>query len=345
MTWAFLWQEKKSPGLNPASLDYIFHIYWTLDCELCLLFDLRGGFEGWQVSRYESVLRRKSSPRTGANVPVSQKRVVSCNKPRDTSVFPIMSRALLLAALTLLSLSALVAADERVYELRTYVANPGKLEALLARFRDHTFRLFEKHGMENVGYWVPLAKEDGADTTLIYLLAHRSREAAKASFAAFGKDPEWQAARKASEEGGKLLAQPPESVFLEATDYSPPVRTGMPGGVFELRTYTTVPGKLDALHARFRDHTMAMFSKHGMRHIGYWTPVDTDKGAGVKLIYLLGHDSREAGLESFTAFRADPAWIAAKGASESANGGSLTVPQPEGVKSVYLRATDFSPLR
>ena len=90
---------------------------------------------------------------------------------------------------------------------------------------------------------------------------------------------------------------------------------------------------------------MALFSKHGMRHIGYWTPTDVDKGAGIKLIYLLGHDSQEAGLASFTAFRADPAWIAAKSASEAATGGSLTVPQPEGVRSVYLRATDFSPLR
>ena len=251
----------------------------------------------------------------------------------------------LFLALALLGLNATLAAAEPVYELRTYVTNPGKLDALLARFRDHTCRLFEKHGIQNIGYWVPLAKEDGADTTLIYLLAHKSREAAKASFAAFGKDPEWQAARQASEAGGKILARPPESVFLEPTDYSPPVKAGTRGGVFELRTYTPVPGKLDALHARFRDHTLALFSKHGMRHIGYWTPTDADKGAKNQLIYLLGHDSREAGLASFTAFRADPAWIAAKGASEAANGGSLTVPQPEGVRSVYLRATDFSPIR
>ncbi len=256
-----------------------------------------------------------------------------------------MTRSLILAACALMGLADPLAAADRVYELRTYVTHPGKLEALLSRFRDHTCRLFEKHGIENIGYWVPMAEEDGADTTLIYLLAHPNREAAKAAFAAFGKDPEWQAARQASEANGKILARPPESIFLETTDYSPPVKTGMPGGVFELRTYTTVPGKLDALHARFRDHTMALFSKHGMRHIGYWTPTDVDKGAGIKLIYLLGHDSQEAGLASFTAFRADPAWIAAKSASEAANGGSLTVPQPEGVRSVYLRATDFSPIR
>lgn len=268
-----------------------------------------------------------------------------CNKAGSMHVFFAMLRSLFLAACLLSGLAQPLTAAERVYELRTYVANPGKLEALLARFRDHTCRLFEKHGIENIGYWVPLAKEDGADTTLIYLLGHPSREAAKASFAAFGKDPEWQAARQASEANGKILARPPESVFLAATDYSPLIKAGAHGGVFELRTYTTVPGKLDALHARFRDHTMALFSKHGMRHVGYWTPTDSVKGAGIQLIYLLRHDSQEAGLASFTAFRADPAWIAAKGASEAANGGSLTVPQPEGVRSIYLRATDFSPIR
>ena len=268
-----------------------------------------------------------------------------CNNAAGQHVFFAMIRRLLPAACLLLSLNAPLAAAERVYELRTYVTNPGKLDALLARFRDHTCRLFEKHGMENIGYWVPLAKEDGADTTLIYLLAHPSREAAKAAFAAFGKDPEWQAARQASEANGKILAHPPESVYLESTSYSPPVKTSLTGGIFELRIYTTAPGKLDALHQRFRDHTMALFSKHGMRHVGYWTPTDADKGAGIKLIYLLGHDSQEAGLASFTAFRADPAWIAAKSASEATNGGSLTVPQPEGVRSIYLRATDFSPIR
>lgn len=255
-----------------------------------------------------------------------------------------MIRRLLLAT-ALLGLTAPVAVAERVYELRTYVTNPGKLDALLSRFREHTCRLFEKHGMENIGYWVPLAQEDGAETTLIYLLAHQSREAAQASFAAFGKDPDWQAVRRASEANGKILARAPESVFLSATDYSPPIKTGKTGGVFELRTYTTLPGKLDALHARFRDHTMALFSKHGMRHVGYWTPTDANKGGGIQLIYLLGHDSQEAGLASFKAFRADPDWMAAKSASEAANGGSLTVPQPEGVRSVYLRATDFSPIR
>lgn len=243
------------------------------------------------------------------------------------------------------SLTAAKAESTEVYELRIYTTNEGKLDTLLARFRDHTCRLFEKHGMTNIGYWVPLAKEDGAENTLIYILKHPSEEAAKASFAAFGKDPEWQAARKASEENGKILAKPPQSLFMSATDYSPPLKVGAGKGarVFELRTYTTFPGKLDALHERFKNHTMSLFTKHGMTHMAYWTPTASQKDAGTKLIYMLAHDSQEAGLASFTAFRADPDWISAK--AESEKDGSLTIPQPDGVKSIYLRATDFSPIQ
>lgn len=256
--------------------------------------------------------------------------------------------SLLASAFGLLPSLTQAAEPSPVYELRIYTCNEGKLDALLARFRDHTCKLFEKHGMKNVGYWVPVDEENGSKTTLIYVLEHKDREAAKASFAAFGADPEWQAARKASEEGGKILAKPPESIFMTPTDYSPALKIskGDKPRAFEMRTYTTVDGKLDALHSRFRDHTMKLFSKHGMQHLAYWVPMDKDKGASNKLIYILIHDSKEAGLASFEAFRADPDWIKAKAASEEANGGPLTIqPQAEGVKSVYMKATDFSPIQ
>jgi hypothetical protein len=254
-------------------------------------------------------------------------------------------RTLAIAAAFVFAAFSQAAADP-VYELRIYTCNEGKLDALLKRFRDHTCKLFEKHGMGNVGYWVPVDEENGSKTTLIYVLEHASREAAKESFKAFGADPEWQAARKASEEGGKILAKAPESIFMTPTDYSPALKVEKSGKprVFEMRTYTTPPGKLDALHARFRDHTMKLFSKHGMSHLAYWTPTDADKGAGTKLIYILAHDSKQAGLASFEAFRADPDWIKAK--TESEKDGSLTIePRSEGVKSVYMTATDFSPIQ
>ena len=249
------------------------------------------------------------------------------------------------AAAMCFSVPAHAVEDSRVFEMRIYVTNEGKLPALLSRFRDHTVGLFKKHGIENVGYWVPVEKTEGADTTLIYVIAHKSREAAASSWDAFRKDPDWQAAAKASEAAGKILAQKPEVIFMKATDYSAAIKpaTGSTERVFELRTYTTAEGKLDALNSRFRDHTVGLFSRHGMSHIAYWTPTDPEAGAANKLIYILAHPSKEAGLKAFEAFRADPDWIAAKAKSEAT--GSLTIPQPEGVKSVYMKATDFSTIR
>jgi NIPSNAP len=113
-----------------------------------------------------------------------------------------------------------IARDSRCFELRTYTTAPGKLEALNARFRDHTCALFKKHGMEIVGFWIPADKEQGAQNKLVYMLAHKSREAAKQSWKDFQADPEWIKARTASEVNGKLTEKI-ESVFLSATDYSP----------------------------------------------------------------------------------------------------------------------------
>ena len=118
---------------------------------------------------------------------------------------------------------AKAASSGRVFEMRTYTTHPGKLDALNARFRDHTTSIFKKHGMQNVGYWVP-QDEPAHSNTLVYIIAHKSREEAKKSFEAFGKDPDWIAAKKTSEEkaGGPLTApNGVQSVFMKATDYSP----------------------------------------------------------------------------------------------------------------------------
>jgi NIPSNAP len=117
-------------------------------------------------------------------------------------------------------ISPSVAKDSRCFEMRTYYAAPGKLEALNARFRDHTCALFRKHGIEIVGFWIPTDKEKGSENTLVYILAHKSREAAGKSFSEFGKDPAWKKAQSESEANGKLVEKI-ESVFLLATDYSP----------------------------------------------------------------------------------------------------------------------------
>jgi NIPSNAP len=107
----------------------------------------------------------------------------------------------------------------RVFELRTYTAPEGKLGDLHARFRNHTLRIFQRHGMTNVAYFSP---QDAplSQNTLIYLLAHSSREAAKQSWDAFRNDPEWKKVAAESQANGPILTKV-ESVFLDATDYSP----------------------------------------------------------------------------------------------------------------------------
>jgi hypothetical protein len=220
--------------------------------------------------------------------------------------------------------------------MRTYYAAPGKLDDLLARFRDHTTKLFEKHGMVNIGYWLPVTN---SENKLIYILAYPTREARETSWKEFSADPEWKTVAKESERNGRLVTRV-QSVFMTATDFSPEIRPDRSSGsrVFELRTYHASPGKLDALLARFRDHTTRLFEKHGMQNFGYWVPTETKDGAGETLIYILAHKSREAGEKSFNAFRSDPEWTKVK--TESEANGSLTV--KDGVQSLLMTPTDFS---
>ena len=113
----------------------------------------------------------------------------------------------------------------RVIELRTYIATPNNLELLNGRFREHTMKLFEKYGMTNLIYWNYMADQKDADKMLVYLLAHKSKEAGLASFDAFRKDADWLKARAASEEKGKgsLTVEKigVQSEYMVPTDYSP----------------------------------------------------------------------------------------------------------------------------
>lgn len=134
----------------------------------------------------------------------------------------IRNMAAILGLMTLAFMGGRVSQAEskpRVFELRTYTATEGKLSALESRFRDHTLKLFERHGMTNVVYTVPIDSPDH-ERKLIYLLAHNSREEAAKSWDAFRKDPEWVKAREESEKDGKLTEKV-ESVFLAPTDFSP----------------------------------------------------------------------------------------------------------------------------
>ncbi len=107
----------------------------------------------------------------------------------------------------------------KVFELRTYTAVEGKLPNVLALFRDAALRIFEKHGIAHVGYWVP-QDSPGSGNTLIYIVSHDSREVAQKNWRAFRDDPEWQRVKEESQADGRIVANV-ESVFIEATDFSP----------------------------------------------------------------------------------------------------------------------------
>lgn len=249
----------------------------------------------------------------------------------------------LLLALCGVAIASVVSAADSgpVYELRTYTCHPGRRDALLTRFRDHTVKIFESHGMKNVGYWVPVDDKDGGGDKLIYLLEHKSREAADASWKAFSADPKWKDVAAKSEASGKIVAKV-DRVYLTTTDYAKPMTAGngQSTRIFELRTYTAPEGKLGELDARFRNHTVALFQKHGITNLGYFHPTDANKGAANTLIYFLAYPNKEAADKSWKGFRDDPDWQ--KALNESQKNGKLTAKAPD---SVYMKPTDFSAIK
>lgn len=244
-----------------------------------------------------------------------------------------------LASLAVFAAMPANAEDTRCFEMRTYYANEGKLDALHSRFRDHTLKLFEKHGFTNIGYWVP---KDNKDNALIYVIASADKAAHDKAWKDFMADEDWKKAYKASVADGKLVGKI-ESVYMKATDYTPEIKVSKTDAerTFELRTYTTNEGKLPNLNARFRDHTVKLFEKHKLPNFAYWTPVEEKDGRDNKLIYMLAHESEESRAAGFKEFGKDPAWLTARMASEA--DGKILVKQ--GVKSVMMKPTDYSPTR
>jgi hypothetical protein len=225
--------------------------------------------------------------------------------------------------------------DTRYFEMRIYYCYPGRLDALVERFQNHTTRIFEKHGMENLGYWLPTKNDRNA---LYYILAYPSKEARDKSWNAFMADPEWKEVAAKSEVSGKII-ESITSVFMNASDLLPKINAASAGQqhVFELRTYTCLPGRLPNLITRFRDHTLKLFEKHQMENIVYFTSIEKESQS--KLVYLLAHKSEEEAAKSWTAFRSDPVWIAARDASEK--DGKIV----EKVESVFLKPLSFSKMK
>ena len=272
--------------------------------------------------------------------------------------------------LTMTFASLKAAPESPVFELRTYQAKEGKLDALLARFRDHTLSLFEKHGMTSVGYWVPVENEKDE---LVYLLSFPSKEARDESWTRFREDPDWKKAKAESIQNGELVAKI-DNVFLEKTDFSGQFEkaAGKPR-LFEMRTYTTARDMLPELEKRFRDHTRSLFTKHGMTNLGYFELLPGQDAADRTLLYFLAHQDAAGAKESWKAFRSDPEWRKVAAESEKNAGGPILAEKIElnmneadtnedgkisaaefeasakfgkkAVESVFLQPTDFSPIQ
>jgi hypothetical protein len=227
-----------------------------------------------------------------------------------------------------------------VYELRIYVANENRFQHLIKRFRDHTDRIFRKHGLEAVGYWIATEGRGSKGRRFVYVLKHSSRYAAYRNWNSFTRDRQWEAVLDIPE-FQRLLAEKPTSIFMSENEYSAASMDKIEkvGGVYELRTYVANPGKLAGLNARFRDHTIGLFRKHGIRNVGYWTPFDMPE-AGNTLVYLVHHASREQADANWMAFGRDPLWR--KVSRESQAGGRFLSEPPE---RIYLAPMSFSPLK
>jgi hypothetical protein len=175
--------------------------------------------------------------------PIQKEVVASLGNPASSARIATMKRRTLLQSIPVLALLGKAASADRqdqnkdnkdkekkngsasastsVYELRVYHTYEGKLDDLLTRFRDHTMRIFEKHGIKNVAYWTP-TDDPLKGRTLFYVVAHPSRDAADTNWKAFRDDPEWQSVRDKSEANGKLVEKV-DSTFLVLTDFSPAV--------------------------------------------------------------------------------------------------------------------------
>jgi len=226
--------------------------------------------------------------------------------------------------------------SKKVYELRTYTANPGKLSELVRFFKEATEPAFARHGMKSIGYWIPTDAPDH-DNTFIYILEHPSRDEATKNWDAFRKDEAWLAARKTFEANGALAGKI-ASVFMEQLDIPGAAKTRSTPGAFELRTYTSHPGKLDNVIARFKDHTNTIFNRLNMPVVAYWRPTDAPDHDNT-LIYIIAHPSKDAGVANWGKFRTDPEWVKAQKESEAAG------PIVQKAVGVYMEPTAFSALK
>ena len=276
----------------------------------------------------------------------------------------LLSLALLVAAGTIAVAQA--PSSPKLYELRSYISEAGRQAEVLKLISEAGVPAMAKHSLTLVGAWTSV---DATDERVFTLLSHKDKASCDACWTAFQNDAVWKEALQKSMVDGKRPVKSFDRIFLTANEYSPAMEVKEVGNrVFELRTYVATKGNLPALNARFKNHTLGLFTKHGMTNVLYCScldgepltcaklltavsPVGKDSAqvdestpaAGNSLVYFIAHASPEAAKVSFGKFGADEEWTKAYKASEAAAGGSLTV--KDGVKSLFLKPTSFSPIK
>ena len=215
-----------------------------------------------------------------------------------------------------------------LFENRVYTAVPGKLPALNDRFANHTIGFFKQHGVGMMGFWTD---DIGVSNQLTYITTFNTMADRETKWAEFGSDTRRQQVFAETEVNGPLVAVV-ENTFMRLTPYSPSPQ--LSSKVQELRVYDTLPGRLPALHDRFANHTMALFERHGIQNVAYWTE---DVGTNNRLVYMLGYESLADREKSWASFGADPDWKKAREASET--NGSIVRESRHRI----MRLTDYSP--
>jgi len=215
-----------------------------------------------------------------------------------------------------------------LFENRVYTTVPGKLPALNDRFANHTIGFFRQYGVGMMGFWTD---EIGVSNQLTYITTFDTMADRETKWAEFGSDTKRQQIFAETEVNGPLVALV-ENTFMRLTPYSPSPQ--LSSKVQELRVYDTLPGRLPALHDRFANHTMALFERHGIQNVAYWTE---DVGTNNRLVYMLGYESLGDREKSWASFGADPDWKKAREASEA--DGSIV----RRSRHRIMRLTDYSP--
>lgn len=222
----------------------------------------------------------------------------------------------------------------KYFEMRTYTAHEGKMPDLIKRFENHTLKLFKKNGIENVAYFI---SEENPEKTLTFILGYPDEASRDVLWNKFANDPVWVAARTASEANGPLVQKVDQTFMVWANNLNDHKKP-KPSGILQMRTYYCLPGRIENIQTRFRDHTRDLFARQGLKNYPYWLTVEKD-GSQPKLVYILGHDSKEAYNEAFKRFVADPDWIKARDASEA--DGKIV----EKIDAVFYKALPFSPMK